>query len=125
MVRACICHAARRGPPSASHTIAHQSECVMGPLDSLASEDITLLPERFVAHGIEAQGGIFNKPMDEGFAFADVAAAMESATVVMLNAGFLVPSLARISLAMLEASQVCTHTRSACVWWVREHAASS
>ena len=68
--------------------------------------DVTLLPPQFVAHGITVDGGIFNKPFDEGFTFADVDRAMDGATVVMLNAGFLVPKLARVSLAMLEASQL-------------------
>jgi hypothetical protein len=68
--------------------------------------DITLLPPQFVAHGVTVDGGIFNKPFPDGFTFADVDAAMEGATVVMLNAGFLVPKLARVSLAMLEASQL-------------------
>ena len=49
--------------------------------------DITLLPPGFVAHGVEANGGIFNKPMSDGFTFSDVDTAMDGATVVMLNAG--------------------------------------
>ena len=68
--------------------------------------DITLLPPQFVAHGVTVDGGIFNKPFSAGFTFSDVDAAMDGATVVMLNAGFLVPALARVSLAMLEASQL-------------------
>lgn len=60
-----------------------------------------------MAHGITApDGGIYNKPFAEGFTFADVDSAMDGATVVMLNAGFLVPKLARVSLAMLEASSL-------------------
>ena len=70
------------------------------------ARDITLLPPQFVAHGVEANGGIYNKPFSEGFTFSDVDAAMDGATVVMLNAGFLVPKLARVSLAMLEATQL-------------------
>ena len=68
--------------------------------------DVTRLPPQFVAHGVEHQGGIYNKPMTPGFSFADVDAAMDAATVVMLNAGFVVPKLAAVSLAMLEASQL-------------------
>ncbi|KAL3905067.1 MAG: hypothetical protein SGPRY_011047 [Prymnesium sp.] len=66
--------------------------------------DVSLLPAQFLAHGVRYEGGIYNKPLPEGFTYDDVAAAMEGATVVMLNAGFLVPKLARVSLAMLEAS---------------------
>ena len=50
--------------------------------------------------------GIYNKPMDNGFSYDDVQRTMSGATVVMLNAGFVVPSLARISLAMLEATRL-------------------
>ena len=74
-------------------------------MDDVA-RDITLLPPQFVAHGVEVNGGIYNKPMADGFSFADVDVAMDGATVVMLNAGFVVPRLARVSLAMLEASQL-------------------
>jgi len=70
------------------------------------ARDATLMPPQFLAHGVEYQGGIYNKPFAEGFGFADVEAAMDGATVVMLNAGFLVPKLAAVSLAMLEASQL-------------------
>ena len=55
-------------------------------MDDVA-RDVTLLPPGFVAHGVEANGGIFNKALSEGFTFADVDAAMDGATVVMLNAG--------------------------------------
>eukprot|EP00966_Prymnesium_polylepis_P100566 2329395-Prymnesium_polylepis.1 len=68
--------------------------------------DITLLPSQFVAHGVRFEGGIYNKPLPDGFTYADVASAMEGATVVMLNAGFLVPKLAAVSLAMVEASRL-------------------
>ena len=70
------------------------------------ARDVTLLPPQFVAHGVEANGGIYNKPFDAGFTFADVDRAMDGATVVMLNAGFLVPKLAGVSLAMLDACQL-------------------
>ena len=70
------------------------------------ARDVTRLPPQFVAHGVEYQGGIYNKPMAEGFAFADVDEAMATATVVMLNAGFLAPKLAEVSLAMLEATDL-------------------
>ena len=66
--------------------------------------DVTRMPPQFVAHGVEYQGGIYNRPMVDGFTFAEVAEAMDGATVVMLNAGFLVPKLAEVSLAMLEAT---------------------
>ena len=41
------------------------------------ARDITLLPPQFVAHGVEANGGIYNKPFSEGFTFSDVDAAMD------------------------------------------------
>ena len=50
--------------------------------------DVTRLPPQFVAHGVDYEGGIYNKPMEAGFTYADVDAAMDGATVVMLNAGF-------------------------------------
>lgn len=68
--------------------------------------DITRLPPQFVAHGVEYQGGIYNKPMTEGFTWSEVDGAMDGNTVVMLNAGFVVPKLAAVSLAMLEATQL-------------------
>ena len=68
--------------------------------------DITLLPPQFVAHGMQWGNGIYNKPMEAGFSYQDVAKTMEQATVVMLNAGFIVPALAQVSLAMLEATQL-------------------
>jgi len=68
--------------------------------------DITQLPPQFVAHGMQWGNGIYNKPMDAGFSYSDVAKTMEQATVVMLNAGFIVPALAQVSLAMLEATQL-------------------
>lgn len=68
--------------------------------------DVTLLPPQFVAHGMRWGDGIYNKPMDSGFSFKDVSRTMSGATVVMLNAGFIVPSLAQISLAMLEATSM-------------------
>ena len=78
------------------------------------ARDVTRLPPQFVAHGVEYQGGIYNKPMAEGFAFADVDEAMATATVVMLNAGFLAPKLAEVSLAMLEATDlpICSTSTS-------------
>jgi hypothetical protein len=66
--------------------------------------DVTRLPPMFVAHGVRHEGGIYNCPMQEGFSFASVQAAMETSTVVLLNAGFLIPKLAVVSLAMLEAT---------------------
>lgn len=66
--------------------------------------DVTRLPPMFVARGVAHEGGIYNAPMDEGFTFSSVEEAMESATVVLLNAGFLIPKLAVVSLAMLEAT---------------------
>ena len=66
--------------------------------------DVTRLPPMFVAHGVRHEGGIYNSPMAEGFGYEAVAAAMEGATVVLLNAGFLIPKLAAVSLAMLEAT---------------------
>ena len=68
------------------------------------ARDVTLLPPQFVASGMRHQGGVYNQPFAAGFSFADVDTRMDSATVVMLNAGFLVPKLASISLAMLEAT---------------------
>ena len=70
------------------------------------ARDVTRLPPQFVAHGVVANGGIYNKPLADGFTFADVDSAMDGATVVMLNAGFLVPKLARVSLAMVDAAQL-------------------
>ena len=66
------------------------------------SRDVTLLPPQFVASGVRVGDGIYNKPMEPGFGYADVERTMETATVVLLNAGFLIPKLARVSLAMLE-----------------------
>ena len=43
-------------------------------MDDVA-RDVTLLPPQFVAHGVEANGGIFNRPFSEGFTHADVDAA--------------------------------------------------
>ena len=68
--------------------------------------DVTLMPPQFVASGVRYQGGIYNQPFTAGFTFADVDARMDSATVVLLNAGFLIPKLAAISLAMLEATRL-------------------
>ena len=59
------------------------------------------MPPQFVASGVRYQGGIYNQPFTAGFTFADVDARMDEATVVLLNAGFLIPKLAAISLAML------------------------
>ena len=66
--------------------------------------DCTRMPPQFVASGVRHEGGIYNKPFAPGFTFADVDERMDAATVVLLNAGFLVPKLASVSLAMLEAS---------------------
>ena len=68
--------------------------------------DVTLLPPQFVAHGVQWGEGIFNKPMEEGFSADDVDKTMDAATVVMLNAGFVVPTLAHVSLAMIDATQL-------------------
>ena len=68
--------------------------------------DVTLMPPAFVASGVRYQGGIYNQPFTAGFTFADVDARMDEATVVLLNAGFLIPKLAAISLAMLEATRL-------------------
>ena len=43
--------------------------------------DVTRLPPMFVAHGVRHEGGIYNSPMQEGFSYESVAAAMEDATV--------------------------------------------
>ena len=40
------------------------------------ARDATLMPPQFLAHGVEYEGGIYNKPFAEGFGFADVEAAM-------------------------------------------------
>ena len=68
--------------------------------------DVTLMPPQFVASGVRYQGGIYNQPFTAGFSFSDVDARMDTATVVLLNAGFLIPKLAAISLAMLEATRL-------------------
>ena len=68
--------------------------------------DVQRLPPQFVASGVRHQGGIYNKPFQPGFTFADVDARMDEATVVMLNAGFCVPMLAAISRAMLEVTSL-------------------
>lgn len=68
--------------------------------------DVQRLPPQFVASGVRHQGGIYNKPFQPGFTFADVDARMDEATVVMLNAGFCVPKLAAISRAMLEVTSL-------------------
>ena len=68
--------------------------------------DVTLLPPQFVAHGVRHAGGIYNRHVADGFSFADVDSAMEAATVVLLNAGFLIPKLSAISLAMVEAARL-------------------
>eukprot|EP00965_Chrysotila_dentata_P027064 898271-Pleurochrysis_carterae.AAC.1 len=68
--------------------------------------DVSMLPAQFVAHGMQWGNGIYNKPMDAGFSFEDVSRTMSGATVVMLNAGFIVPSLAKVSLATLEATRL-------------------
>ena len=73
------------------------------------ARDVTLLPPQFIASGVRVGDGIYNKPMDPGFSAADVEARMETATVVLLNAGFLVPKLARVSLAMLEVPRPLRH----------------
>lgn len=70
------------------------------------ARDVTRMPPQFVAHGVDYEGGIYNKAMGPGFTFADVDAAMDTATVVMLNAGFIVPKLAVVSGAMLDAAQL-------------------
>ena len=38
--------------------------------------DVTRLPPQFVAHGVDYEGGIYNKPMEAGFTYADVDAAI-------------------------------------------------
>jgi hypothetical protein len=72
--------------------------------------DVTRMPPQFVAHGVQHQGGIYNKPMGAGFSYADVSDVLDSATVVLLNAGFLVPKIAEVSLAMLEATSLMIWT---------------
>ena len=70
------------------------------------AHDVTRMPPTFVASGVRHNGGIYNQPFASGFTFADLDARMDAATVVLLNAGFLIPKLAAISLAMLEATQL-------------------
>ena len=68
--------------------------------------DVTRMPPQFVASGVRHQGGIYNQPFQPGFGFPDVDARMDSATVVLLNAGFCIPKLAAVSLAMLEVTRL-------------------
>ena len=80
------------------------------------ARDVTLLPPQFIASGVRVGDGIYNKPMDPGFSAADVETRMETATVVLLNAGFLVPKLARVSLAMLEVPRPFRHRTFRQIW---------
>ena len=67
-------------------TLLHAVEAVA--LCSRGCNDVTLMPPQFVASGVRYQGGIYNQPFTAGFSFADVDARMDTATVVLLNAGF-------------------------------------
>jgi len=73
-------------------------------------EDVKLavpyMPGQFTAHGVEAQGGIYNQPFPEDFDFSQLESTMRDSTVVLLNAGFCVPEVAAVAQAALQATQL-------------------
>lgn len=67
-------------------------------------KDSTLLPPQFCASGVQVNGVSFMKGMHPGFTSEAVHEKLQSSTVVMLHGGFVVPTLAHVSLALLEAT---------------------
>ncbi len=70
------------------------------------AEAVMFMPSQFTARGVEFNGGIYNKPFPEGFCFEEVEDTIKKSTVVLLNAGYCVPSVSVISQAALEATSV-------------------